>query len=174
MKKLVVIMLMVCIAACIIPAYADLGLYVCFDDTYINPGEEIIRDVTSGNFSFRGPAGWTQLPDQSTPGLMYVLSPSEQEVLIVFSYDVGIANNLDNEAQRKSLYDNLMTQYSGTSFVDVGNGRYIRGNAGGLPCIIYLYGEGTDLLVLAYSENAPSYVPEVSDLSPYAKTVIHN
>ena len=171
MKKFLAAVLALCILLSVSLAWAEEGLYVGPEDTYLNPLEEIVRDIHFAPFSFRGPEGWTQEPDPNSDAL-YVWSPDRQKLLVVYAAPVeGV--DLNDDAVRKAAFDSMVQSYNGTSYADIGNGRYMIGNLG-FPSVIYMYAEGSDLVVIAYMEKGESYEPKVSDLSPYARTLLHD
>lgn len=150
---------------------AEDALEITEADTYVDPAEDIIRDVKFDAFSFRGPEGWTQTQDES--GALYVISPDGQNTLVVYASNFASTGlDFSNELQRTLLYDALMQQYNGGRYVDVNGARYCEGVVEGIKTIIFLYGVGSDILVVAYV-NESGEQPAVSDLSPYTKTVIH-
>lgn len=135
--------------------------------------EEIVRDVHFAPYSFRGPEGWEQMTDPNGSGVLYVMTPGQDKALVVFGIS-GIAFDMDDEATRKEKFDNLMTNYNGTAYGDVGNIRLGYGNLNGLPAVIYIRADGHDLVVIAYVEESTEYEPRLSDIIPYIRTVVHD
>lgn len=169
MKRVAVWLLTVCLCLSLSPVLASAGVYIGPGDLQADP-EPVARNIRHGAFSFRGPDGWAQQMDAS--GALIVVRPDQARFLTVFSYTAwGV--DFSNDAQRLQAYDQVMRQYGCTRYQDAGRVRYGEGDLAGQKSVIFLYGEGSDILIVALSASDGSQ-PQVSDLSPYTRTVIHD
>ena len=168
MKRLAAWLVILCL--CLFCASALAGsVYISPSD--VQPAAEpVARNIRHGAFSFRGPAGWTQQMDAS--GALIIVKPDQTMTMTVFSYTVWGAD-YSNDAQRLQAYDQLMRQYGCSRYADAGRVRYGEGNLAGQNSVIFLYGEGSDILIVTLSAFDGSQ-PHVSDLSPYTRTVAHD
>ena len=169
MKRLAVWLLMICLCVSWASVLADSGVSISPSDLQKDP-EPVARNIRHGAFSFRGPSGWAQ--QMAANGALIVVKPDQSLVMTVYSY---AASGVDfaNDAQRLQVYDQLMRQYGCSRYADAGRVRYAEGDLAGQKSVIFLYGEGGDILIVALSASNGSQ-PHVSDLSPYTRTVAHD
>lgn len=172
MKRLLSLLLALCVLFALASAAAEATLPLTEADLYVDPSETITRNIRFGSFAFQGPDGWTSLEGIDDSGCLYVISPDGSNAFIVFADTIP---NIDfaNEATRIASYDLLMSNYNVSAYVDIGEVRYCQGNLANMDCYICIYGCGSDLIAIAYACTDGS-LPNLSDMVPYTRTLIHD
>ena len=152
-------------------ALAESALTLTDEDLYLDPEEQIERNLHVGSFSFRGPEGWTENELADT---LQLINEESTRFLTAFSVDyAALELDLSNDEIRAAAYDSMAEKYQCTASADAGDARYCVGTVDGRGTVFYLLGVQGEMIVLMLTSLTDD-IPEVSELSPYAKTLLHD
>lgn len=175
MKKFLFLMLVFILIVQGTVSYAGLGLYISFDDTYLDPNEVIVRDIQMNNFAFRSPEGWER---KEKDGTVYYRNEQKDFTLSWLESETSwqqFEADASTKAGRTKLYQDLMSEQEhrygfkvGRS-AEAGEGFYYEMTIDSTNLIVYTLAlETGHIAELFLASDNPV---QVSDLSYIAKTL---
>ena len=152
-------------------ALAESVLTLTDEDLYLDPEEQIERNLHVGSFSFRGPEGWTENELADT---LQLINEESTRFLTAFTIDYAALDvDLSDDAIRNAAYDSMAEKYQCTASADAGTARYCVGSVDGRGTIFFLSGSQGEMVIMMLTSLTDD-IPALSELSPYAKTLLHD